>query len=80
MYRDSLFGFIEQYAMITDAEPEEPLKLVIERFPARASLGVTMDCFENVQCAPLPPRTWSIVKPRSATTCSKEMPSPPRSK
>jgi hypothetical protein len=55
---DCVFGFIEQYTMITDSEPKESLKLIVEWFnPARASLGVAMDGFEDVQCSFLFNRT-----------------------
>jgi hypothetical protein len=51
MDRDCVFGFIEQHTVITDSKPEESLELVVEWFdPARASLGVAMDGFKDVQC------------------------------
>jgi len=55
---DCVFGFIEQYTMITDSEPKESLELVVEWFdPTCASLGVTINRFENVQCGFLFDRT-----------------------
>ena len=58
MDRDCVFCLIEQHSMISDSEPEESLELVVEWFdPARASLGVAMNGFENVQCGFLFDRT-----------------------
>lgn len=58
MDRDRVLGLIEQHTVIPDSKPEESLELVVEWFdPARASLGVTMNGFENVQCGFLFNRT-----------------------
>jgi hypothetical protein len=47
---DGIFGFIEDHAMIADAEPEQPLEVTAEGFDTtRASFGVAMDGFEDVQ-------------------------------
>jgi hypothetical protein len=46
---DGIFGFVEDHAMIADAEPEQSLEVPAERLDtARASFGVAMDGFKDV--------------------------------
>jgi hypothetical protein len=58
MYGDGDVGFVEDHAVVADAETEQPLEVAAERLDATgASFGVTMDGFEDVQCGFLLDRT-----------------------
>ena len=48
--RNGVGGFIEEHAVIADAEPRQSFELTAERLDAaRAGFGVAVDCFQNIE-------------------------------
>src|SRR5450432_3795110 len=69
---DGVIRLFEDRAVVADAQPEQPFELAAERLHlADAGGDVAMNGFFH---SPRWWRTWSIVKPHSATTCSKGRP------